>query len=292
MQSKKRTRDDFSLAMPTAATAAGATQAWSVQPPPADWGKWDHLASPATAAHFNRLHTQTVGRQNTRPTGRHNAYTPSSDDLAVIRNFKRFKRKGSSSKYKGVFYVKKEKKWRAQICLKGKKQYVGTFTNDRDAAIARDKRIRKLFGEVKELLNFAPPNPVATASIPVQHAYPPHPTMSAHQFQLPTNATTGRRSAERIQSHNDQHGVTMDNLTQFIKPGTMAQLHGGGDPTMIQPPTAYNYVSSAYGLHPTGNQTGNPRPTKRGRETTRSTGGAEYALEQGYHYGGNYTVAS
>mmetsp|Transcript_1442 Transcript_1442/g.2220 ORF Transcript_1442/g.2220 Transcript_1442/m.2220 type:complete len:112 (+) Transcript_1442:845-1180(+) len=79
------------------------------------------------------------------------------------RNFKRYKRKGSSSNYKGVFYVKKEKKWRAQICLKGKKKYVGTFTNDRDAAIARDARIRAAFGEVTELLNFAPPqNSVVT----------------------------------------------------------------------------------------------------------------------------------
>lgn len=38
----------------------------------------------------------------------------------MITNFKRFKRKGSTSRFKGVFYVKKEKKYRAQICLKGK----------------------------------------------------------------------------------------------------------------------------------------------------------------------------
>ena len=31
---------------------------------------------------------------------------------------------------------------------------MGTFKNDRDAALARDKRIREMFGEVEELLNF------------------------------------------------------------------------------------------------------------------------------------------
>ena len=48
------------------------------------------------------------------------SFKGSIEDLVMITNFKRFKRKGSSSRYKGVFYVKKEKKYRAQICLKGK----------------------------------------------------------------------------------------------------------------------------------------------------------------------------
>jgi len=100
----------------------------------------------------------------------------SNEDLRVIKNFKRFKRSGSSSKYKGVFYVTKEKKWRAQICLRGKKTYVGTFTNDLDAALARDKKVRALYGEFDELLNFQ-----------AHPTFVPLPMNSSSQMSQPVN---------------------------------------------------------------------------------------------------------
>lgn len=65
-----------------------------------------------------------------------------------------FKRKGSTSKYKGVLFVKSQRKWRAQLCLKGGKQYIGSFHDELEAAKKRDERIRELFGEKTELLNF------------------------------------------------------------------------------------------------------------------------------------------
>lgn len=65
-----------------------------------------------------------------------------------------FKRKVSSSKYKGVLYVKSQSKWRAQVCLGGKKKYIGSYDTEIDAAVARDKKIRQLFGDKIELLNF------------------------------------------------------------------------------------------------------------------------------------------
>eukprot|EP00924_Labyrinthula_sp_SR-Ha-C_P013810 maker-scaffold_5-snap-gene-14.1-mRNA-1 protein AED:0.02 eAED:0.02 QI:138/1/1/1/1/1/3/813/345 len=107
-----------------------------------------------TNGHALKTQVQAADAFNQRPH-----FKGSQEEYAMITNFKRFKRKGSSSRYKGVFYVKKEKKYRAQICLKGKKKYVGTFKNDHDAAIARDKKIREWYGEVEELLNF----PVSTS---------------------------------------------------------------------------------------------------------------------------------
>lgn len=120
----------------------------------------------------------------------------SVEDYVMITNFKRFKRKGSTSKYKGVFYVKKEKKYRAQICLKGKKKYVGTFKNDFDAAVARDQRIREMFGEVEELLNF-PKSDASYQQIqqlhqPIQQQQPPPPTTQQTQNFRRLPRTLGR----------------------------------------------------------------------------------------------------
>lgn len=65
-----------------------------------------------------------------------------------------FKRKKGNSKFKGVFYVKRQDKWRAQMCLGGKKKYIGSYKVEIEAALARDQKVRELFGNCKNMLNF------------------------------------------------------------------------------------------------------------------------------------------
>lgn len=65
-----------------------------------------------------------------------------------------FKRKKGSSRFKGVLFVKSQSKWRAQMCLGGKKKYIGSYDTEIEAALARDQKVRELFGDCKEMLNF------------------------------------------------------------------------------------------------------------------------------------------
>lgn len=76
-----------------------------------------------------RVRLETPTRKNKNNAGddiklKRPEFKGTVEDFIMITNFKRFKRKGSSSRFKGVFYVKKEKKFRAQICLKGKVSYL------------------------------------------------------------------------------------------------------------------------------------------------------------------------
>lgn len=54
---------------------------------------------------------------------------------------------GSSSKYKGVRWRKREKKWQARIKINGKDKHLGYFTSEEEAAEAYNKEAIKLFGE-------------------------------------------------------------------------------------------------------------------------------------------------
>jgi hypothetical protein len=60
---------------------------------------------------------------------------------------------GGSSRFKGVSWNKEIKKWTAQIGMNEKIVYLGAFTNEEDAAHARDKKEKELFGEFA-CLNF------------------------------------------------------------------------------------------------------------------------------------------
>lgn len=53
----------------------------------------------------------------------------------------------TSSKYKGVCFDKKSNKWRAIIAYKGKQKYLGTFENEKDAALEYNKHAIEMFGE-------------------------------------------------------------------------------------------------------------------------------------------------
>jgi len=54
------------------------------------------------------------------------------------------KRTGTSSKYIGVYWRKNTKKWIAQIKHSGKMAYIGSYSNEEDAARAYDDALRKL----------------------------------------------------------------------------------------------------------------------------------------------------
>ncbi len=57
------------------------------------------------------------------------------------------------SKYRGVIWEKKSQKWRARIKLNGKTNYLGTYVDERDAALAYDRKAIVLLGD-DAVLNF------------------------------------------------------------------------------------------------------------------------------------------
>ena len=65
------------------------------------------------------------------------------------------KRAGTSSRFKGVSWVKYCHRWRAVIAQYGRWIHLGTFRNEVDAAIAYNKAATKYFGEFA-LLNDIP----------------------------------------------------------------------------------------------------------------------------------------
>ena len=70
-------------------------------------------------------------------------------------NFNRLiiKRKGLSSKYKGVAWKKEKKKWRVQMHFNGKLIFLGYFKDEIQAAKEYDKAAKKYYGEFA-FLNF------------------------------------------------------------------------------------------------------------------------------------------
>ena len=67
--------------------------------------------------------------------------------------------RGGRSQYKGVRFDKRRKKWIAEITYKGKKHYLGAFTNEIEAAQAYDAKAAELFGPYARLNFPAAPEP-------------------------------------------------------------------------------------------------------------------------------------
>ena len=61
------------------------------------------------------------------------------------------KRTGTSSKFKGVTWWKRDKRWKAQASSSGKHYNLGYFDSETDAAKAYDKKAKELFGEFAKL---------------------------------------------------------------------------------------------------------------------------------------------
>ena len=55
--------------------------------------------------------------------------------------------KNSKSGVKGVFFDKRDNKWRAQIMIDNKRTYLGYFSNETEAAQRYNEEAVKLFGE-------------------------------------------------------------------------------------------------------------------------------------------------
>lgn len=60
-------------------------------------------------------------------------------------------KKPKSSIYKGVKWDKQMKKWRANICINYKLIFIGLFNNEKQAALAYDKKAKELHGEFANL---------------------------------------------------------------------------------------------------------------------------------------------
>ena len=65
----------------------------------------------------------------------------------------RYPKKNTSSKYRGVWYNRQTKKWRATISVDRKRKQIGYFTDERDAARAYDTTAKKYYGQFV-VLNF------------------------------------------------------------------------------------------------------------------------------------------
>jgi hypothetical protein len=74
-----------------------------------------------------------------------------------------------TSHYRGVFWAKRDRKWRAYIQLNGKYIYLGCFTDELSAALAFDEAARSLFGPFASC-NFPPKKPARSCDTPAQES--------------------------------------------------------------------------------------------------------------------------
>ena len=59
--------------------------------------------------------------------------------------------KNTSSKYRGVYWVKERKKWSVNICKDKYRRYIGSFTSEEKAGEAYNKAALEHFGEFAKL---------------------------------------------------------------------------------------------------------------------------------------------
>jgi hypothetical protein len=74
-----------------------------------------------------------------------------SNNQMNVKKKATYSNKPTSSIYKGVSYKKKNNKWQAYITKDQKRIYIGYFVNEKDAALAYNKKAMELFGEYANL---------------------------------------------------------------------------------------------------------------------------------------------
>ena len=73
-----------------------------------------------------------------------------NNDLTNLRwithsgNNRNSNHKNKSSKYRGVCWFKRDKKWKAQIRIDGKEKHLGLFINEEEASLAYQKEYEKI----------------------------------------------------------------------------------------------------------------------------------------------------
>ena len=65
--------------------------------------------------------------------------------------------KPTSSKFKGVYWNREQRRWKSYITIDGKQKYLGSFTNEIDAAEAYNTAATKYFGDYACMNNIPQP---------------------------------------------------------------------------------------------------------------------------------------
>lgn len=103
------------------------------------------------------LHRLILNPQNDKQIDHinHNKIDNRRDNLRICTNqenqFNVRKKTNTSSKFKGVYWNKKIKKWVAKIGFNYKRIYLGMFNSEVDAAIAYNIKANELFGKFAEI---------------------------------------------------------------------------------------------------------------------------------------------
>ncbi len=93
-----------------------------------------------------------IDHKNNIPSDNRRANLRTATQAQNLRHRRKIKRK-TSSRYIGVYYRSSRKRWAVQIDYRGKTRWVGSFTDEVEAAKARDKAALKYHGDFA-ILNF------------------------------------------------------------------------------------------------------------------------------------------
>lgn len=99
---------------------------------------------------LNAKSNEQVDHINGNPLDNRKCNLRLSNQNQNMHNMSKRKKK-TSSKYKGVTWHKALKKWMAQIGYNSKHYYIGIYKNEKEAAIAYNKKAKELFGEFAKL---------------------------------------------------------------------------------------------------------------------------------------------
>ena len=73
----------------------------------------------------------------------------------ILSQIARYRKTKTSSKYRGVWYNKQTKKWRATIVVNRKRKQIGYFSDEVEAAKAYDEAAKRYHKDFA-VLNFPP----------------------------------------------------------------------------------------------------------------------------------------